>query len=293
MMTTNNCLKKFHVLSVLMMGIVLTVMVMSFSHPLYLLVIGSFIGVLFVLTGNGHQIRKYAIMSIWMMIPLICINVLMNRQGQTVIWAGPSIPVFGPLLISLESLIFSIMMFFKLFLMMLTFVILNSMISGDEMFSVMAKYFPQSGIIMTLTALLIPQMKNRLRSVYQAMSMRGAKLTSGTYLSRARNSLPLLKSFFISSLEDSWSIAQALHVRGFGLGKRTCYQSLQWNRMDGCLCICFVGQIFLMVFCLLLANGSIDYFPKYQLMMSSADQWVIIGQLCLFLFMIKLIKVRA
>jgi energy-coupling factor transport system permease protein len=151
-------------------------------------------------------------MAFWIAVFLIILNIFLSQSGKTVLFeAKLGLPLFESLRVTLESLVFSVMMSLRLATVISAFAILSLAVSPEEIMSVMARLrVPTKSVFITsLSARLIPSLMEDTGTLMEVQRSRGAKLKG--IRGRGAVVIPLLSN----SLERSVSVAEAMEARGF------------------------------------------------------------------------------
>lgn len=162
---------------------------------------------------------------------LTFINLTVNHSGEHILWYGPRIPVLGKIDVSLEEIIYNIIMLIKLISMLTVFFIYQRVVDIDSTFSYLSRLFPRWMLIISLTTRSIPKITMDFIRIKQVMTIRGVnwQATKGKLF---KQYLLLLKALVLSTLEGAWETAEAIHARGYGRQKRTIYRKSGWHKKD-------------------------------------------------------------
>jgi energy-coupling factor transport system permease protein len=260
-------------------GYCLTLMIwaMTFTHPMYL-------GIVFILTVLGIiSVNRTAVASwirqmrfgLGMTVTIVILNCFVSRNGSTILWASPVIPLLGKLTLSREAILFGLNMGFKLCVILTVFHLYTMAMSTDKNFSFFSRFAYKSALTLILTALLVPQMRRAVTNVYEVMKVRGAKFQHKNFLERVHSWYPLLKVCLVSALEDSWQTAEALHSRGFASGPRTYYVREPWRRRDSFIMGNALIMLIILTGCLIKNKGFMDFYPTIQLSLDARDAMIL------------------
>ncbi|ADL07130.1 energy-coupling factor transporter transmembrane component T [Thermosediminibacter oceani] len=216
-------LQSLHPLSALVYIAVLLTLALMFNHPLYLLGLLS-ITVAAVKAVDGFDAWKtFLKVSLGATFVIIIVNAVTVRAGQTVLWRGPYIPVFGRLNVSLEAVLFGAVMGLRLLLIMSIFCLYNFMIHPDRVLDMLSRFSSKSGLVLSLAARMFPAMVSRLDGIREVLTARGVDFNAGTLKEKMAKYAVLMKILLLTSLEDSMETAQAMYARAFGSGRRSYY----------------------------------------------------------------------
>ncbi len=210
----------------------LAVLSMNYTHPLYLgvLLIGTL--VMLRVTRGLAAWRSTLMWSGMAVLGVILINPIASSHGTTVFWTGPALPVFGRVTMSLEALLFGLMMGLKMLLLTSLFCLYGHLQCVDQLLDVCGRLAPKTATTFAMTNLLLPRLIRDLQSVQEALKARGAVWIVGPWHRRWRHTAPAAKILLLNTLEGSWQTAEALHARGFGSGTRSSYTPVRWQGRD-------------------------------------------------------------
>jgi energy-coupling factor transport system permease protein len=80
------------------------------------------------------------------------------------------------------------------------------------------------GLILSLAFRFIPLFRDEMLMIRRAQSLRGV-LFSGNYITRIRNTVPLLVPVFVSAINRADTVAMAIEARGYVYNRRRSYYS--------------------------------------------------------------------
>ena len=257
---------------------------MLFSNPLYLTVffLAALIGISLnrALRGYGGVLSVFLSMGAL----LVLINLFLSQSGESVLFESQALAGFYRIVVTKESIVYSLVMAFKLCLVATIIYWYDAAVGPDCSFSFFSRFIPRSALLVILTALIVSQLRKRLEEAAFAMRMRGADLGGTGIFRRLQSSAPLIKVLLISSLEDSLSRAEALYARAYGSGVRTRYLIERWRFVDWIglsglalmLCLCLHA-------CISLGAFSVFY-PQTVINITRQDVLcsALLGILCLF-----------
>ncbi len=125
-------LQSLHPLAALAYLGTLLVLALAFNNPLYLMGL-LLVMVLGIWAAQGLETWDiYLKISLLMMVPVMLINPLLIRAGETVIWHGPLVPVLGRLTISLEAVCYGAVMSVRLLDIITVFCLYNLILHPDK-----------------------------------------------------------------------------------------------------------------------------------------------------------------
>ena len=249
---------------------------MIWSHPAYLAVL-----LLLAIT----TIIRFGLFSAWAEILRAClyfsifivlINLLVSRSGQTIIFESAPLPAYGKLMISVEALVFSAVMCTKLLLIFTYCWLFGVLIGADRLLALFSRFVPRSALIVSLATLSIPRMQRRLQETHTAMKLRGATQISGNMFAKLKRMRPLTIALVVGALEDSWSNAEALNARAYGVGPRTTYVAEQFRAVDWLVLIIGLVIVSASIFAVTHGGAEGNFFPLIDVSLSVIDSGLIV-----------------
>lgn len=224
--TMKNNFKNLHTISSLVFCSAL--LMISFTASDVLIIIFVMLACLIVFCGSGNLVkfRKGIIMFIPFSIVTITINLVFSQQGQTIIFH------LGTRVITLEALLYSVMLSLKLLSVIYLFQILGIMINSDRAVSYFSGVMPKSTLMIMISFKLFPNMKKRIASLKEIYSIRGVNFEVKGTKDKVKSYISVLSILLEDSLEKSFDIGEAAYVRGFLSSKRSVYDRQSFKSMD-------------------------------------------------------------
>ena len=97
--------------------------------------------------------------------------------------------------------------------------------------------------LLSLTAGLVPQLRERFRTIEESQVSRGLDLSGGP-LSRIRARIPMLIPFLVATIRSGYDLSTALEARGFDeSGPRTSITTVDHDRADLALYLLAIGLL--------------------------------------------------
>ncbi len=240
-----------------------------YTHPFYLF--SLLVVVIFgVYSADGFKIwKKYLSFGLSMAVLIVFINIFVSPNGRTVLWEGKYLKITG------EALCYGLNMGLKLILVLSIFCFYETALPADKAFRFFARLAPNSALVLILTSLFIPQLRRRVGDVKLAMAARGYSFEGRNLWRKISSHYPLLKIMLLSSLEDSWATAEALHARGFGLGKRNFYARDAWRKWDTIFSVIFLFSLVIFGISIFSHHGFYTFYPTMGALLRTQDIWFI------------------
>ena len=207
---------------------------LAVEHPAYLLSILVVIIAAFAQQRAFWRWKTMLIFSSVTALLIVAINVFVSRNGNTILFQSKPLPVYGPLLLTLESASFSLVAGLKLIIACSLFPLFSCFSRGDATFSLAARFCPKSALLVSLSTLLLPRLQRRFEETRVAMQMRGASrgLEEPSRKVRVRSFAQVLKIVLCNALEDAWTISESLYSRGFSRTSRSTFSKEKFRRVD-------------------------------------------------------------
>lgn len=180
------------------------------------------------------------------------------HSGETVYWQ------WGILKITLEGIIFSIFLIFRLFFLVMASSVLTltttpvSLTDGLESLLKPLKYikFPvhELALIMSIALRFIPTLIDETNRIISAQKARGADFESGNIFKRIKAIVPILIPLLISAFRRAEELGDAMDARCYSGSKtRTKYKKLHFGWRDLVAMLAFAaliaGVVLLNIYC--------------------------------------------
>jgi energy-coupling factor transport system permease protein len=255
---------KLHPFTVIIFSVVLFFAIIFYNHPIYIAFLLVALISSLILLGESKKLKDTLKYSFFTVVLILIINPLVSNNGVTVIYAGMRLPIIGKFKITLEAIVFGIVMGLKLISILLIFVLYGALIDIDDSFGFFSKYAHRLTLTLSMTTNIIHRLRLEIMRVKDVMVLRGAKLNEKNIFKRVKAYYPILKVVLMSSLEGSLNRAEALYSRGYGKGKRTLYSKLVIRPIDyilSTLSLIFFG---LFIYGVFTDKGSYSYYPRLE-----------------------------
>ena len=238
----------------------LVLVALLFSHPLRLAALAVVVGAGLAATG---ALRSWwgSLKLLWPAALLIVVlNPLVVREGATVLWHGPRLPLLGHVGVSLEALVFGLVMVLRLLLLTGAFFIYQRLVEPDDLLALVGRTLPRAGVMLALATRLVPTTAATYREVGLAQAARGVDFRGGGRMARLKHHLLLIKGLLLSSLERALDLAEAMQARAFGSGPRTAFVTHIWRPRDTAALVALA--VALMLLLADLRAWSFNFYPR-------------------------------
>lgn len=150
---------------------------------------------------------------------------LWSSPVGTVLWAGPTLPVLGPLDMTTTELSEAALNGLRLVALALAFSAYALLLDHDRLVAA-AGFARRSALAVALATRLVPSLERDAAGLAEAVRGRGVRLEG------ARGYATLLSPLVAGSLERATSLAEAMEARGFGRAGATRAPRPAWGRLD-------------------------------------------------------------
>jgi energy-coupling factor transport system permease protein len=156
---------------------------------------------------------------------VLVLSPFLQVRGATVLWAGPVVPVLGPLDVTLEELEVAALNGLRLTALGLAFAAYALLLDHDRLVSA-RPFARRSALAVALATRLVPTLERDAAGLAEAVRGRGVAVAG------VRGRARLLSPLVAGSLERAWNLAEAMEARGYGRPGATRAPSLPWSRLD-------------------------------------------------------------
>lgn len=253
---------KIHPFTLILFSLNLLISILFYNHPFYI----SFIVIILIINiltmNEKHKLLNALKISGYTALLILIINPIVSNEGSLVIYNGMHLPIIGNFKITVEGVLFGVVMGAKLIAIAMIFVLYSIINDTDDTFSFFSKYAHRLTLTLSMTTNIIHRLKLEILRVKDVMILRGANLNEKGILKKIKSYYPILKIILISSLEGSLNRAEALYSKGYGTAKRTMYSKLEITKMDfviNGLSIIFIG---LLIYGVTLKKSRYNFYPR-------------------------------
>ena len=146
-------------------------------------------------------------------------------EGSEALWRGPTLPVIGPLDVTVEELRIAAVNALRLTAVALAFSAYALLLDHDRLVAA-AGFARRSALAVALATRLVPTLERDAAGLAEAVRGRGLPLEG------ARAHARLLSPLVAGSLERASSLAEAMEARGFGRPGATRAPRPAWTALD-------------------------------------------------------------
>ena len=216
----------FHVLTPIIMFLIMLIITFSTDNPVIIFT-ELFIAVVMLLcSGNVKKLKNGFIYFIPFAMFIVAFNMFFSHKGSIVLF------IILSRKFTLESMIYAVILAFKLLAVFYLFMLLDIMIDSDRAVSYFSSKIPKSTLTLMIGLKLIPEMKERFKNLMDIYSIRGLAFNKKKAREKTKSYVPILSILLEDSLEGSFDIGEAAYVRGFLSTKRSVYDRQRLNYKD-------------------------------------------------------------
>lgn len=236
---------------------ILIVFAFLFNNPYYILTFGIMILALIALQGSVSEIKSTAQVFLPLVLFITVLNMLFSHVGNTHIY------IYGTYYITLEAIIYGIIMAITFFLVTLTFLAYNTYVSYQDMLYVFSKKYPNISMIIVMSLRFVPLIQKRSKELHELSKLKNnnEKLSYSEKISQLIHNLGLVVSW---SLEEAMQTASSMKARGYNITKRTSYLEYKINKIDVVLAIVILATAIISIVGLYNGIGSILIYPEFN-----------------------------
>jgi energy-coupling factor transport system permease protein len=240
----------------------LAVAALAAQHPLVLVALA-----LTVLAGaaGAGVLRDVARTAAWMVpwaLVIALVNVLVVREGLTVLARIGEVPPFGQVDLTLEALVYGLLFGLRLLVVASAFALFTVAVDPDDLLRLMRRVSVRSALAATLATRLVPVLADDARRIDEARRCRADHGGDG-----AAARMAVLRAVAGGALDRALDVAATLEVRGYGTARRGGVSVGPWSRHD----LAFLGSGIALVALTVVARAvPIASFDPYPLVASDA-----------------------
>jgi energy-coupling factor transport system permease protein len=184
-------------------------------------------GVLLLLVARAPVRRKrlYLAGALMSSLGVLVVSPFVAVVGSDVLWSGPTVPVLGPIDVTMEELRIGLLAGLRLAAVALAFAAYALLLDHDSLL-VSLGFARRSALAAVLATRLVPTLERDAAGLAEAVRGRGLEVEG--VRGRARLVSPLVAG----SLERALNLAEAMEARGFGRPGRTRAPRPPWTWAD-------------------------------------------------------------
>ena len=213
----------------------------------YLLIFLIAITLLILLQGAKNKIKETIKFFIPVSLLILILNPLCSHNGTT------EIVLFSNFSITLESLVYGLLMALTLFIIYLIFVSFNSYVDYQQLLYLASNHFPNMCMILIMSMRFISLLNYRLNEVKKVNNYK-----SESKIKKYSHIVAIVISW---SLEEAMFTAKSMKARGYGVAKRTNYLKFEFNKIDYLIILITIISSIVIIIGLTQGYGLISIYP--------------------------------
>jgi energy-coupling factor transport system permease protein len=239
---------------------------LAFDHPLALAAALAAVLAVAVASGVGAEVRRASVLAAPLALLVAVVNPLVSQQGLTVLAIGPSIPVLGPIDLTLEELLYGAVFALRVMVVCLTFALYSATVDPDAVLALFRRLSFRSALAASIATRLVPALGRDAERLSVAYGLRAAAPIDAGRLQRLRQAALLARALAAGSLERAVDLAAALEVRGYACGKpASVRRRTPWSRHDLTFALTAACSVALLLVALVSGIAPFDPYPRLRL----------------------------
>jgi energy-coupling factor transport system permease protein len=212
------------------------------EHPLVLVVLG---GCVLAAAAGAGVLREVGRVAAWLVpwaLVIAIINMLVVRDGLTILARLGNVPPFGEVDLTLEALVYGALFGLRLLVVSAAFALFSAAVDPDDLLRVLRRVSVRSALAATLATRLVPVLASDARRIDEARRCRADRGGTG-----AGARVAVLRAVAGGALDRALDVAATLEVRGYGGARRTGRSGRPWSRHDRAFALSALGLVALTV----------------------------------------------
>lgn len=246
-------------LVILSLVLVWVFLALLFNHPLYIMVLFMMVNLTLVGAGNGKRLLVQLRYALPFVLIIVLINALFNQNGSTLLLSYNVASL--ALNIYWESIMYGLMAGLKLLSIITAFTFYATVIDPDKLLYLTRRLGQEISLIINLSFRLFPLIWSDYARIREIQKHRKPINIDDGQISKIQNRVPTLSILLTNSLNRSLKTAESLYSRGYGSGKYSTYQQLEWRTSDYLLMANIGLLIALALYIQLRGLGQYSYYP--------------------------------
>jgi energy-coupling factor transport system permease protein len=217
-------------------------------------------------------VREVGRVAAWMLpwaLVIAVINMLVVRQGLTILARLGEVPPFGQVDLTLEALVYGSLFGLRLLVVAAAFALFTAAVDPDDLLRLMRRASVRSALAATLATRLVPVLAADARRVEEARRCRADRGGEGP---AAR--VAVLRAVAANALDRALDVAATLEVRGYGSARRGAPLRRPWSRHDLAFAASAIALLALVVAGVATGAIAFDAYPALR-MASGPAAWAI------------------
>ncbi|WP_249869077.1 energy-coupling factor transporter transmembrane component T [Oceanobacillus saliphilus] len=259
--------RSFHPFVLMLYYIAVIAGLMINQHPFFLL--AAFICLVFVnlILDKGVELNKWKYMILFLSLFVLVLTPIFNQQGNIVLWTVFSREIY------LEAIIQGFMIACTLSGILALFTTFSIVITSDKFLYMFSKVFPKWALILMLALRFVPLFRKRLSDIQDVQEMKGVSMKDGKLREKAQNGMLFIQILLTYSLEEAIQTADSMSARGYGLQKRSNYESYAWKLRDSYVLIYIIAFSLLIIIGWQLHESVLMLAPTLESIALEGNSW--------------------
>ncbi|MFF2446450.1 energy-coupling factor transporter transmembrane component T [Neobacillus sp. NPDC058068] len=246
--------------------------VMLFLHPIFLITAIILLLLINLLHGNKEKVKKSFPFFIVMGLIVMILNPFFVHRGSNILFYFRDNPI------TLEALLYGVVMAFMLISILVLFLSFNHVLNGRKFMFLFSKVWPQLGLLLMLTIRFVPLFIRRWREIYEVQKVRNYSMSQGTVKTRAKVGMLYMQKLLTWSLEEALQSAESMKARGYGLSrKRTSYQTFLMTAKEWGMMIVLLGLTMIGIVGAKQKHGVLTIYPELGTLTFTSLDWLYYG----------------
>jgi len=205
----------------------LIILAMVIYHPLFLFFALCFQILLNIMQDGGKSLRQSIKSYIFLGLVIALVNPLISHRGQTVLFYLLENPI------TLEAVIFGIVMMMSLLTVLVAFMSYNMVITQDKFMFLFSSVAPKTAFMCMMAMRFVPLLKRRGQEIALVQKTRGTDTSTGSFIQRIKNGMQIMIILITWSLEEAIITSRSMRARGYGVSKnRSSYFNYKMTKSD-------------------------------------------------------------
>ena len=197
------------------------------QHPVVLVAVALVVLAAAALAGVLREVARTALWLVPWALVIALVNMLVVRDGLTVLARLGELPPFGQVDLTLEALVYGLLFGLRLLAVSLVFAVFTAAVDPDDQLRVLRRVSVRSALAATLATRLVPVLAHDAQRIEEARRCRADRGGTGP---AAR--LVVLRAVAAGALDRALDVAATLEVRGYGSARRGGGPGRPWSRHD-------------------------------------------------------------
>lgn len=212
---------------------------------------------------------------------IVFFNVLLNQKFSPFLWKVST--GFFTFKLSYPALLYGITMGIMLTEMLMTFALLNTILTANKLIYVFAPITPKLALLVTISFNLVRDLIKQFGQLLLLQKTRNLDTTTGSLPTRLKKILSLFQILLEDSLSSAMETANLMDARGFGAAKRTHYRSYRFNPTDWFFLMGTTAAFALLLFVRINAMGWTNSVADFNTILFTGDLYpmVLLGSFTL------------